>query len=108
VEAAAARGRRSSGGGIGRILALSDGVFAIALTLLILEIAVSATTSNAGLPKALLVVCVQIIHSGSPPDVQLRHGHSVHSGSSRTWSSVRAITLRDREEWRWWALAWAG
>jgi uncharacterized membrane protein len=40
--------------GLGRILALSDGVFAIALTLLTLEIAVPATTSNAGLPKALL------------------------------------------------------
>ena len=40
--------------GIGRILALSDGVFAIAMTLLILEIAVPATTSNADLPKALL------------------------------------------------------
>jgi uncharacterized membrane protein len=40
--------------GIGRILALSDGVFAIATTLLILEIAVPATTSDAGLPKALL------------------------------------------------------
>jgi uncharacterized membrane protein len=42
--------------GIGRILALSDGVFAIALTLLVLEIAVPATTSNAGLPKALLAL----------------------------------------------------
>ena len=40
--------------GIGRILALSDGVFAIAITLLILEIAVPATTSDTGLPKALL------------------------------------------------------
>jgi len=40
--------------GIGRILALSDGVFAIAITLLILEIAVPATTSAADLPKALL------------------------------------------------------
>jgi uncharacterized membrane protein len=40
--------------GIGRILALSDGVFAIALTLLILDLAVPATTSDAGLPKALL------------------------------------------------------
>jgi uncharacterized membrane protein len=40
--------------GIGRILALSDGVFAIAITLLILEIAVPPTTSDAGLPKALL------------------------------------------------------
>ena len=40
--------------GIGRILALSDGVFAIATTLLILEIAVPATTSDVGLPKALL------------------------------------------------------
>jgi len=40
--------------GIGRILALSDGVFAIAITLLILEIAVPAATSAAGLPKALL------------------------------------------------------
>jgi uncharacterized membrane protein len=38
----------------GRILALSDGVFAIALTLLILEIAVPAATSNAGLATALL------------------------------------------------------
>ena len=43
-----------AGEGIGRILALSDGVFAIALTLLILEIAVPATTSNTALPKALL------------------------------------------------------
>jgi uncharacterized membrane protein len=42
--------------GIGRILALSDGVFAIALTLLILEIAVPATTSDAALPKALLAL----------------------------------------------------
>jgi TMEM175 potassium channel family protein len=40
--------------GIGRILALSDGVFAIAITLLILEIAVPAAASDAGLPKALL------------------------------------------------------
>jgi len=39
---------------IGRILALSDGVFAIAITLLILEIAVPATTSDADLPKELL------------------------------------------------------
>ena len=41
---------------MGRILALSDGVFAIALTLLILEIAVPATTSDADLPKALLAL----------------------------------------------------
>lgn len=40
--------------GLGRILALSDGVFAIAMTLLVLEIAVPATTGDAGLPKALL------------------------------------------------------
>jgi TMEM175 potassium channel family protein len=40
--------------GMGRILALSDGVFAIAITLLILEITVPATTSDGGLPKALL------------------------------------------------------
>lgn len=40
--------------GFGRILALSDGVFAIAITLLILEIAVPATTSDKDLPKALL------------------------------------------------------
>ena len=40
--------------GIGRILALSDGVFAIGITLLILEIAIPATTSAVGLPKALL------------------------------------------------------
>ena len=32
--------------GIGRILALSDGVFAIAMTLLILDIAVPAATSD--------------------------------------------------------------
>jgi len=44
----------ADGEGIGRILALSDGVFAIATTLLILEIAVPATTSDASLPKALL------------------------------------------------------
>jgi uncharacterized membrane protein len=40
--------------GMGRILTLSDGVFAIALTLLILEIAVPAATSNQDLPSALL------------------------------------------------------
>jgi uncharacterized membrane protein len=40
--------------GIGRILALSDGVFAIAITLLTLEIAVPAATSDAGLAKALV------------------------------------------------------
>jgi uncharacterized membrane protein len=40
--------------GIGRILALSDGVFAIALTLLTLQIALPATTGDASLPKALL------------------------------------------------------
>jgi uncharacterized membrane protein len=40
--------------GIGRILALSDGVFAIALTLLILDIAVPAATTGNGLGKALL------------------------------------------------------
>ena len=40
--------------GIGRILALSDGVFAIALTLLILDIAVPATTSDDDLTKVLL------------------------------------------------------
>jgi uncharacterized membrane protein len=42
--------------GIGRILALSDGVFAIAITLLTLEIAVPTTTSDADLPKALLAL----------------------------------------------------
>lgn len=40
--------------GIGRILALSDGVFAIAVTLLILDIAVPATTSDGDLSRALL------------------------------------------------------
>ena len=40
--------------GIGRILALSDGVFAIAVTLLILDIAVPATTSDDDLAKVLL------------------------------------------------------
>lgn len=55
VEAAAARGRRGAEEeGIGRILALSDGVFAIALTLLVVAITVPAPTGNAGLPKALL------------------------------------------------------
>ena len=40
--------------GMGRILALSDGVFAIAITLLILEISIPATTDDSGLTKALL------------------------------------------------------
>lgn len=40
--------------GMGRILALSDGVFAIAATLLIIEIAVPATADDAGLSEALL------------------------------------------------------
>ena len=40
--------------GMGRILALSDGVFAIAFTLLILEISIPATTDDSGLTKALL------------------------------------------------------
>jgi uncharacterized membrane protein len=40
--------------GIGRILALSDGVFAVAITLLIFEIAVPTTTSDADLPRTLL------------------------------------------------------
>lgn len=40
--------------GIGRILALSDGVFAIALTLLILDVVVPATTTDDELGKALL------------------------------------------------------
>ena len=40
--------------GIGRILALSDGVFAIALTLLTLEIVVPAATADDELGKALL------------------------------------------------------
>jgi TMEM175 potassium channel family protein len=44
----------SAAEGIGRILALSDGVFAIALTLLILDIAVPATTSDNELGAALL------------------------------------------------------
>ena len=40
--------------GIGRILALSDGVFAIAITLLILEITLPATAGDTGLARALL------------------------------------------------------
>jgi TMEM175 potassium channel family protein len=47
--------------GMGRILALSDGVFAIATTLLILEIAIPATTGEAGLPKALLKLWPQYL-----------------------------------------------
>ena len=47
--------------GIGRILALSDGVYAIALTLLALEIAVPATTNDARLPKALLGLWLRYI-----------------------------------------------
>jgi uncharacterized membrane protein len=42
--------------GMGRILALSDGVFAIAITLLILEISIPATTGDTGLTKALLAL----------------------------------------------------
>jgi uncharacterized membrane protein len=40
--------------GLGRILALSDGVFAVAITLLIFDIAVPATTSDSDLSTALL------------------------------------------------------
>src|SRR5215469_12901770 len=47
--------------GFGRILALSDGVFAIAITLLILEISVPATTGDAGLTKALLQLWPQYL-----------------------------------------------
>ena len=55
MEAAAAGGRREAAEeGIGRILALSDGVFAIAITLLILEITLPATTGDTGLTRALL------------------------------------------------------
>jgi hypothetical protein len=38
--------------GIGRILALSDGVFAIAITLLIIQIAVPATAAIPPCPKS--------------------------------------------------------
>lgn len=44
----------ATGKDVGRILALSDGVFAIALTLLILEISLPAVTRDADLPTALL------------------------------------------------------
>ena len=47
--------------GIGRILALSDGVFAIAMTLLTLEIAVPAATIDTHLPKALLELWPQYL-----------------------------------------------
>src|SRR5215469_7775596 len=40
--------------GIGRILALSDGVFAIAITVLVFGIAVPSTTSASDLPHELL------------------------------------------------------
>jgi uncharacterized membrane protein len=46
---------------MGRILALSDGVFAIAITLLILDIAIPAATTDAGLPKALLELWPQYL-----------------------------------------------
>ena len=49
-------GDEAAGEGIGRILALSDGVVAIAVTLLILDIAIPATTSDDGLSKALLLI----------------------------------------------------
>ncbi len=51
----------AGGRDIGRILALSDGVFAIAITLLILDIAIPATTTDAGLPKALLELWPQYL-----------------------------------------------
>jgi uncharacterized membrane protein len=44
----------AAGEGIGRILALSDGVFAIAITLLVIQIALPATAGAADLPSALL------------------------------------------------------
>ena len=43
-----------AGNGVSRILALSDGLFAIALTLLVIEIAVPPSTGDAGLAAALL------------------------------------------------------
>ena len=46
--------------GMGRILALSDGVFAIAITLLILEIAIPAK-GQPDLPKALLKLWPQYL-----------------------------------------------
>src|SRR5215469_16375933 len=42
--------------GMGRILALSDGVFAIAMTLLILQIAIPATAGDGRLSRALLAL----------------------------------------------------
>jgi len=47
--------------GMGRILALSDGVFAIAITLLILEIAIPATTGHPDLAKELLKLWPQYL-----------------------------------------------
>jgi len=44
----------TAGDGIGRILALSDGVFAIALTLLILDIVLPVKTNDDNLEQALL------------------------------------------------------
>ena len=44
----------AAGEGIGRILALSDGVFAIAITLLVIQIALPATAEADVLPSALL------------------------------------------------------
>jgi uncharacterized membrane protein len=47
--------------GIGRILALSDGVFAIAMTLLVLDIAIPATKSATNLPEELLKLWPQYL-----------------------------------------------
>jgi hypothetical protein len=80
--------------GMGRILALSDGVFAIATTLLILEIAIPATTGEAGLPKALLKLWPQYL-AYVRPHARASCRMARRGPDKASWSSsVRRATRR--------------